>query len=72
MAVEIVTRGLKGLEPVVPEWAGGLELPLADLVAVVDYVVGWYGKRGVKLALEAKQMRIGLAKLADSQGLLHL
>jgi hypothetical protein len=56
----------------VPEWAEGLALPLPDLVAVLDYIVSWYAKRGVKLAAEAKRLRTALAKLADGEGLLHL
>jgi hypothetical protein len=73
VALEIVTRGLKGREPIVPEWASGLSLPLADLVAVLDHVVQLYEVRGVKgLAAEVNRMRIGLAKLANSAGLLHL
>lgn len=73
VALEIVTRGLKGVKPIVPEWASGLELPLADLVAVLDHVAQLYEVRGLKgLAAEVTRMRVGLAKLADSAGLLHL
>jgi hypothetical protein len=37
VAVELVQRGLRGTEPIIPPEYNGLDLPLTDLLAVFDY-----------------------------------
>src|SRR5262249_25332688 len=44
VAVEIVERGLRGTEPLIPPWYDGLELPLADLCAVLDWLLPRYAE----------------------------
>jgi hypothetical protein len=72
LAIEIIERGLRGREPIVPEWMGGIELPLPDMLEVIDYVVSLYLRHRIDLRREAKALRQFWASIADSEGLIRL
>jgi hypothetical protein len=75
--VPTLERGLKGIEPLIPPWYDGLELPVTDLVDVLDWILPRYAEKmksehGKGLLKDWQVWRAELEQTADSEGLLHL
>jgi hypothetical protein len=77
VAVEIVERGLRGIEPAIPPAYEGLELPVTHLTAVLDWIVPQFAlrmssKAGAALRRDWQHWRGEFERMADPEGLLHL
>lgn len=77
MAVEIISRGIKGQEPLIPPEYEGLQLPVRDLLLALDYAVELFAAKvsrehGAGLRKTAARMRRGILSVCAGRTLIQL